>query len=799
VSLFFLVNYSYDNDLTFWFYDDSTHTITRKSKTEIEKELKTQEHHPYLLTKDEVIPQTFGILKIEPITKYNIISDKYESLYKISVSNPSIVYDKRNKTGLRTKLRYSYEDDIKYPYCFIYDNRLIFGYQYPNSLHNLTLKPNDRNSLFQLYRTLFNLYVPKVKYVALDIEVRANKNEYPNVEKAEHPIVACSFYSEDYRKVFILKDSHLIIQSVNDKEIEYFKDEKELLRKAFSIIESYPFVLGFNSDNFDLYYLHNRAKKLQMESPIKIEKTETQIKCNLRNSIHLDFYKILTHSLFRPAFKQLEEAENNTLEEMARVLLNETKEPMPDLNFCTDIALKKRCLKDSEIVYKIAQKDNYKIFKLLFLFSRITNISLQDIYRVSLTKTISKYHMDWIYRLFNILIPNRNDLTPKMLLPVKKSNKKENSYEGAITLEPEPNTHFNVYVLDVPSMYPNVIDKYNIGPETIACPHKECKINVIPEHSFHICTKNKSLFSMSIGCLKDLRIELKHANMEQSFIETLKLFCNSSYGIYKNIIPAVASVVTAYARYSLRQMMKIAEKYNIEILYGDTDSLFIKAFKQEDIQRFIDDVYNQLKIKLDVQKSYKLCILWKKKNYLGITKQNECDIVGLVGKKRDVCPFFKKVFNQIAETLKNVNNCVELENAKQQIRKIIIESHKQLRMRNFNLEDLIIKRRLQKNIGEGQDYEVAQQYQQLNIQKKAGDYIHKILVNDKHYTAKPYEAVKDKNSVNVEKYIELLDNIVSQVATPLKMNIGVEKTLTDYIDGEIKLEFEDDTIHFNFE
>jgi DNA polymerase elongation subunit (family B) len=152
-------------------------------------------------------------------------------LYKISVSNPSIIYDKRSKTGLRTKLRSSYEDDIKYPYCFAYDNRLIFGYQYPNGLHSLTLKPNDRSSLFQLYKTVFNLYVPKVKYVALDIEVRTNQNEYPDVEKAEQPIVACSFCSDDYRKVFMLKDSHLIVQSANDKEIEYFKDEKGTVKE----------------------------------------------------------------------------------------------------------------------------------------------------------------------------------------------------------------------------------------------------------------------------------------------------------------------------------------------------------------------------------------------------------------------------------------------------------------------------------------------------------------------------------------------------------------------------------------
>lgn len=796
--MLFLVSYSYSNDLMLWFYDDTLHSLVFKSKKTVENELNVREHKPYLLTKDEHIPQMFGIEKIETVSKYDFIHDKTEHLYKIVCNNPNVIFDKRSKIGLRTKLKTCWEDDIQYAYCFTYDNRLVFGYMYPNSLLNSTFKLNDRKALEQFYNEIFSLYVPKIKYVAIDIEVRTPKSEMPSSEKADYPIVAVSFVSEELKKVLMLKDEHLIIKSQNDKEIEYVKSETELLKQTFKILNSYPFIVGYNSDDFDLQYLHNRSKKLNVESPIIImKKPNGQTVCNLQNSIHLDLYKILAHSLIRYAFQeQLKDAENNTLEEISRVLLNETKEPMPHLELCTDIELKKRCLKDAELVYKILKLDDYKIVKLLFLLSRIINVSIQDVYRIKLTTLITKYHLNWLYRLFNILIPNKKDIENKKLLPIKKSTKKENSYEGALTLKPKPDIYFNVHVLDVPSMYPNIIDIFNIGPETVACPHKECKTNIVPEHTFHICIKNKSIFSMSIGVLKDIRIKFKKEKREEAVISTLKLFCNSSYGIYKNIIPAVASTITAYERYCFNKMIKIAEKHRIKVLYGDTDSMFVQTLN-DNLNVFIEEVKKETGIGLELQKVYKHCTLWKKKNYLGITVDGKADIVGLMGKKKDVCVFFKKVFNQILGVLKNVNSYVELENAKKEIIRIINDNCKALRMREFDLKDLVIRRKLKLNDGQGQDYDVAKQYEKLGQIKKAGDYINKVLVHDRLYTAKPYELVKSKEEVNIENYIELLNSLIGQVTIPLNLMFNSQKTLMDY-EGEIQFNF-DDEIVFDFE
>ena len=39
-------------------------------------------------------------------------------------------------------------------------------------------------------------------------------------------------------------------------------NEKEMLQDAFQIIKTFPFVLTYNGDEFDLPYLYNRAERL---------------------------------------------------------------------------------------------------------------------------------------------------------------------------------------------------------------------------------------------------------------------------------------------------------------------------------------------------------------------------------------------------------------------------------------------------------------------------------------------------------------------------------------------------------
>ena len=84
-------------------------------------------------------------------------------------------------------------------------------------------------------------------------------------------------------------------------EVFRFKDEKELLKETFRIIWSYPMVITFNGDNFDLPYLFYRADKLKIPrelNPISVTRGYGfMIKTNaeIKHGFHLDLYQVFSN------------------------------------------------------------------------------------------------------------------------------------------------------------------------------------------------------------------------------------------------------------------------------------------------------------------------------------------------------------------------------------------------------------------------------------------------------------------------------------------------------------------------
>jgi DNA polymerase, archaea type len=142
----------------------------------------------------------------------------------------------------------------------------------------------------------------------------------------------------------------------------------------------------------------------------------------------------------------------------------------------------------------------------------------------------------------------------------------------------------------------------------------------------------------------------------------LKILINGGYGVFeskyfKYYDPRVVELITAYGRYTLSKMQEIARNIGFEIVYGDTDSLFLynrnencRSFKEELISEFTEECNKQLGVEVEHSKTYKTAIISdKKKHYVGWNgiPGNEPDIVGMEGDKNDRPPkWIKTVFRQ---------------------------------------------------------------------------------------------------------------------------------------------------------
>jgi DNA polymerase I len=401
-----------------------------------------------------------------------------------------------------------------------------------------------------------------------------------------------------------------------------------------------------------------------------------------------------------------------------------------------------------------------------------------------------------------MLIPNKEDILAVKGATVTKAIIKGKKYKGAIVVEPVPGVHFNVQVMDFASLYPSIIKVHNLGYQSIRCAHSECEENKVPDTPHWICTKQRALESLLIGSLRDLRVKwYKPRSKDEKLCSSLrswynviqsalKVILNASYGVFGAeafdlYCPPVAEATASLGRHVITKTISKARELEIEVIYGDTDSVFLKAPTKNQIDTLARWSEKELGMELEVDKVYRYSIFSsRKKNYLGVLPDGTIDVKGLTGKKRHIPIFIKKAFDQMEERLSEVESPAEFEEAKKEIRRIVRDRYLKLKQREWGEHPA--KLAFHVVLGKDPRYYVKTTPQHvkaaLALQKegyeiKAGDLISFVkVVKDPH--VKPVQLASN-SEIDVEKYVAYLQSTFDQVLDALGLNfeeiIGLTK------------------------
>ncbi|MFX0132558.1 MAG: DNA-directed DNA polymerase I [Candidatus Hodarchaeota archaeon] len=738
---YLLLSVSYDGQ-------SSKAVVNLYDQKKLKKHYDNSGHLPYLISNltineiEENYPKVRtheGFEKFETIRLENLIVDKDIEMTKVIAKDPLSIGGRGN--SIREYLKNnSWEDRIRYHNCYIYDKGLIPGLFYNEVNGNLVKKEflipeNLKKQIADLFsaeseefkRTLpkilelFFTPIPKIERIALDIEVESPENRIPDTNEANQPVICVSFAATDgFEKVLLLEREGIEegekIEGFN-VEIQKFNEEKELLEEVFNIINNYAVVLTFNGDNFDFKYLYNRAVK-----NFKMNKNNIPIFLGreialLKDGIHVDLYRFFHNraiqlSAFSNRYRQV------SLDEVSRVLLNFQKIELD--KFISDLSYKMLayyCFNDSKLTLNLTQFNNNLVMDLIILLMRISKLSMEDVTRQGISS--------WLQNLFYFEHRQRGYLipTPEYILSIKGEAKsqaiiKGKKYLGAIVIDPKPGVFFNVVVLDFASLYPSVIQRNNLSYETINCPHKECKKNSLPNTKYWVCTRKKGLSALIIGLLKELRVKwfklkakdkklsIEERNMYDIIQFALKVIVNAAYGVFgfanfPLYCPPVADATTAGGRYAIEQTIKKAQDLNVEVLYGDTDSVFLYNPTKEQIEKLINWSRKELEIELDVDKTFRWVALSdRKKNYLGVYPSGNVDIKGLTGKKSNTPQFIQEMFYNMIEMLSGVEKKEDIKPVKEKIKKLVKNSLTNLKKKAYSMDDLAFRVVLNRPIGE---------------------------------------------------------------------------------------------------
>jgi len=783
-------------------------------------------HKPYCYSKlslDEIpteISERDDVIEIKQVKLLDILHDKPIDVSKILVQDPLAIGGTQTSKSIRNLID-TWESDIKYYESYLYDNSLIVGKYYkiendavvPYDLEisdetKLSLKsmlldkqsdtnlpdPKQFDEHVSQWANLLNQPIPKIKRISLDIEVESEIGRIPDPKIAEKRITAVGFEGSDgLKQVFVLRKSG-IEEGVNELlpgvKIVFYEEtkEKEMILDTFELMKKYPLLITYNGDGFDLPYLYNRASRLgidRQKNPLYMMRDSA----TLTDGVHLDLYRTMSNRAFQIyAFGQ--KYSDFSLNSVSKGLLGEEKiDYGVELNDLTLYQTGKYCQNDARLTYNLTAFNNDLLMNLLIVISRIARMPIDDISRMGVSQWIRSL-LYYEHRQNGILIPRRQELDNKSSNVINEAVIKDKKFRGGLVVEPVEGIHFDVTVMDFASLYPSIIKVKNLSYETVRCSHDTCKKNTIPQTNHWVCTKKNGLTSVLIGSLRDLRVNY-YKNMakkdtltveeKQLFTvvsQALKVILNASYGVMgAEIFPLyflpAAEATTATGRHIIMDTIDKCKESGIDVLYGDTDSLFVKKPTSKQIENIITKAKMDHNVELEIEKEYRYVVLsGRKKNYLGVTKNGKVDVKGLTGKKSHTPPFIKTLFYELLDILSEIKTVEEFDRAKNKISDKIAECARKVQAKEIPLKDLAFNVNLSKAPKEytktvPQHIRAAKQLESIREIKK-GDKISYVKILNKP-GVRPIEMAR-KSEIDTSKYMEFMERTLDQLTSSMDLD-----------------------------
>ena len=247
--------------------------------------------------------------------------------------------------------------------------------------------------------------------------------------------------------------------------------------------------------------------------------------------------------------------------------------------------------------------------------------------------------------------------------------------KGGMIISPQIGLHENVLALDYDSEYANLIVNHNLSYETVSL--SEWNREKIVNHTI------KGLLPMVVERLlkrrlyfKKLLKELPESEWCEQRVKSLKniLVClygstGSLWNRYGNVL--AFEEINRLSREVLIKTKDIVQRLGYELVYADTDSVFIKKTDSsvEDYNEAIDILSKQTGLSISIDYHYKFLVLLPLeanekievlKHYFGITYDNELVVRGIEIRRHDVPAFIKRFQTQLLYTLFDCKDSTEI-------------------------------------------------------------------------------------------------------------------------------------------
>lgn len=379
-------------------------------------------------------------------------------------------------------------------------------------------------------------------------------------------------------------------------------------------------IVTYNGDEFDFPFLQTRAEKHGIELSWGRNGSELvrdrRGEWNVTGRAVIDLFRMATRDLQEYKDKKLKTLtdEMNLMRRDERAIIDPSKiahywrnERGHLLKYSGD---------DAKATILLAEK----LLPTQYELCNFARSPLQDIAHGARSRVVELFKIATC-RLSGIVYPNKKRRNYDEVTEDDDDN--EDKYEGAVVFNPPAGRVENIRVKDCKSMYPNILVANNISPETVCyrdecdkehhvtpdieqacrderCPLKHERVEEDGEeytihrvkHKFHTAKYGEGFIAGIARTLLAMREEIKkrlkkleYGSAEYNLVDAeqhaVKVLANSLYGVmgwrvYRWYEVACAESITAFGRHYILTIAAEARALTIEVLAGDTDSVFLK-------------------------------------------------------------------------------------------------------------------------------------------------------------------------------------------------------------------------------
>ncbi len=414
---------------------------------------------------------------------------------------------------------------------------------------------------------------PVVRPADVRIEPRVLSFDIETDGKSER-LLAISLYAPGLDEVLIVDGSD---RPMPERAIRCADEKAALDAFCSRVAETDPDVLtGWNVIDFDLTVLEKIAARVRHPLQLgrdtgvmRLRKAEGYFgsgQASIPGRLVLDGIDLL-----RGAFVRMDDY---SLDAVARKVLGEGKAVSGDVrdrigeithNYKHNLpAFAQYARTDARLAFDIPQRLN--LIRLAFARSQLAGMTPDRV-----AASIASFDFVYLSELER----------KKVVAPTVRSgdSRVHAAQQGGHVLEPRTGLHTNVWVFDFKSLYPSIIRTFNIDPLSYAGTAEESEDLIrVPGGAFR---RSPAILPRLLDELFPRREAAKKAGDEVAS-NAIKILMNSFYGVLgtpacRFFNPALANSITGTGREMLLWSKRWFEASGFDVLYGDTDSLFVDS------------------------------------------------------------------------------------------------------------------------------------------------------------------------------------------------------------------------------